>query len=277
MATNEALRSAAAGEPAQAVPARYPGRSGTWAISMSAPMIRGSRRISRQRPCRRRARGRVQGRLAEVGGDALAAMIERYEAIEDRIGRVTSFAQLLFAANRDDPAIGRFFQGVQERHRDRDQAPVRDARAQQARRRAARRAGRGLRPPAPLRPWLARSAASGRTSSRTRSSGRCTRSTSPAAAPGCACSTRPWPPCASRSTARISPAPRCSTAGGQGPRRPRAGRGRHQRRAREERPAVQPDHQHAGKDRSRTSGASSSGRSRRATSPTRSRTRWWRR
>jgi oligoendopeptidase F len=56
-----------------------------------------------------------QGKLPELDGDALAAMIERYEALEDRVGRVQSFAQLLFAANRDDPAIGRFFQGVQER------------------------------------------------------------------------------------------------------------------------------------------------------------------
>ena len=42
-------------------------------------------------------------------------MIERYEAIEDRIGRVFSFAQLLFAAHRDDPKVGQFYQGVQER------------------------------------------------------------------------------------------------------------------------------------------------------------------
>ena len=42
-------------------------------------------------------------------------MIERYETLEDRIGRVTSFAQLLFAAHRDDPKIGQFYQGVQER------------------------------------------------------------------------------------------------------------------------------------------------------------------
>ncbi len=42
-------------------------------------------------------------------------MIERYEVLEDRIGRVTSFSQLLFAAHRDDPKIGQFYQGVQER------------------------------------------------------------------------------------------------------------------------------------------------------------------
>lgn len=55
-----------------------------------------------------------KGRLPGLDGDELALLLERYEALEDRIGRVLSFAQLLFAANRDDAAIGRFYQGVQE-------------------------------------------------------------------------------------------------------------------------------------------------------------------
>ncbi|MEK0085449.1 M3 family oligoendopeptidase [Geminicoccaceae bacterium SYSU G07066] len=56
-----------------------------------------------------------KGRLPELDGDGLAALLERYEALEDRIGRVASYAQLLFAANRDDAEIGRFYQGIQER------------------------------------------------------------------------------------------------------------------------------------------------------------------
>ena len=56
-----------------------------------------------------------KGRLPDLDGDGLADMLERYEAIEDRIGRVYSFAQLLFAANRDDANVGRFYQGIQER------------------------------------------------------------------------------------------------------------------------------------------------------------------
>jgi oligoendopeptidase F len=56
-----------------------------------------------------------QGKLPEQDGDGLAAMLERYEALEDRIGRVFSFAQLLFAANRDDANVGRFYQTIQER------------------------------------------------------------------------------------------------------------------------------------------------------------------
>jgi oligoendopeptidase F len=56
-----------------------------------------------------------KGMLPETSGDGLATLLERYEALEDRIGRVASFAQLLFAANRDDAEAGRFYQGIQER------------------------------------------------------------------------------------------------------------------------------------------------------------------
>ena len=58
---------------------------------------------------------RYKGRLGELAAAELAGLVESYEALEDRIGRVASYAQLLFAGNREDPAIGRFFQGVQER------------------------------------------------------------------------------------------------------------------------------------------------------------------
>ena len=56
-----------------------------------------------------------KGRLVDLTGDELAGLLERYEALDEQIDRVASFAQLLFAANRDDPAIGRFYQTVQER------------------------------------------------------------------------------------------------------------------------------------------------------------------
>ena len=61
--------------------------------------IRVSRPISRRSTADAAAlEAEFKGRLAEFDGDGLAGMIERYEAIEDRIGRVFSFAQLLFAA-----------------------------------------------------------------------------------------------------------------------------------------------------------------------------------
>ncbi len=56
-----------------------------------------------------------KGRLGELDGAALAALIERYERLEEQLGRAASYAQLLHAARTDDPEIGRFFQSVQER------------------------------------------------------------------------------------------------------------------------------------------------------------------
>jgi oligoendopeptidase F len=56
-----------------------------------------------------------KGRLGGLSGDDLAGLIARYEQIEERLGRAASYAQLLHAANTEDPEIGRFFQTVQER------------------------------------------------------------------------------------------------------------------------------------------------------------------
>lgn len=58
---------------------------------------------------------RYKGRLAELSGDALAELVTAYEAVQERLGRVSSYASLLFAADRDDPEIGRFYQDVEER------------------------------------------------------------------------------------------------------------------------------------------------------------------
>jgi oligoendopeptidase F len=56
-----------------------------------------------------------QGKLADMEGAALAAFIKQYEAIEDTIGRLYSFASLLHAAKSDDAEISRFFQTIRER------------------------------------------------------------------------------------------------------------------------------------------------------------------
>ncbi|MEM8949633.1 MAG: M3 family oligoendopeptidase [Pseudomonadota bacterium] len=60
----------------------------------------------------------AQGKLASMDGAALAAFIAKYEEIEDKLGRVYSYASLLNAAKSDDPEIGRFFQTVRERIND---------------------------------------------------------------------------------------------------------------------------------------------------------------
>ncbi|HTW69263.1 MAG TPA: M3 family oligoendopeptidase [Acetobacteraceae bacterium] len=55
------------------------------------------------------------GKLAELSGAALAAAIAEYERQEEVLGRLLSYAQLLFAGNSTDAAIGRFYQSVNER------------------------------------------------------------------------------------------------------------------------------------------------------------------
>ena len=58
---------------------------------------------------------RGKGRLGELGAEELGRLVADYEALQERLGRVTSYASLLFAARRDDPEIGRFYQDVEER------------------------------------------------------------------------------------------------------------------------------------------------------------------
>jgi len=51
---------------------------------------------------------------AEAGRD-LAEAVKRYEAIDDLIGRLISFASLVYAGNTTDPARAKFYGDVQER------------------------------------------------------------------------------------------------------------------------------------------------------------------
>ena len=55
------------------------------------------------------------GRLATAPEGTLAAAITEYERIEEILGRLTSYAQLLFAADSNNAEIGRFYQTVSER------------------------------------------------------------------------------------------------------------------------------------------------------------------
>ncbi len=58
---------------------------------------------------------RFAGQLAAIPAAELAAAIAEYERIEEILGRVMSYAQLLFAGDSTDPAIGRFYQSMTER------------------------------------------------------------------------------------------------------------------------------------------------------------------
>jgi oligoendopeptidase F len=55
------------------------------------------------------------GRLGALPGRALADAIAEYQRIEEILGRVMSYAQLLFSGDSNDPEIGRFSQSMSER------------------------------------------------------------------------------------------------------------------------------------------------------------------
>jgi oligoendopeptidase F len=63
-------------------------------------------------------RAAYHGRLGTMDGATLGEALRRYESLSDRLGRVMSYAQLLFATDMADPAKGRFYQTVQERVND---------------------------------------------------------------------------------------------------------------------------------------------------------------
>jgi len=58
---------------------------------------------------------RHKGALATLSGAELGAAIARYEAIDERLMRLMSYAHLTYAGDVGDAEIGRFFQGVQEK------------------------------------------------------------------------------------------------------------------------------------------------------------------
>ena len=58
---------------------------------------------------------RLAGKLGGLSGDALAAAISEYEVLWERLGRVTSYAGLLFSSDAQNPENGRFYQTMQER------------------------------------------------------------------------------------------------------------------------------------------------------------------
>jgi oligoendopeptidase F len=58
---------------------------------------------------------RHAGRLASLSGDALAAAIGEYERIEEMLGRIMSYAGLVFAGDAENPANGRFSQTMGEK------------------------------------------------------------------------------------------------------------------------------------------------------------------
>src|SRR3974390_1330063 len=61
-------------------------------------------------------KGRLQAMAASEGaGDALADAVKRYEALDDKLGRLISYASLVYAGNTSDPLRAKFYGDVQER------------------------------------------------------------------------------------------------------------------------------------------------------------------
>jgi oligoendopeptidase F len=58
---------------------------------------------------------RFQGKLAGLDGEALGKAVASYETMQETLGRIMSYAQLVHAGNVADPEIGRFYQTMQER------------------------------------------------------------------------------------------------------------------------------------------------------------------
>ncbi len=58
---------------------------------------------------------RHQGKVASLQSAAFGAAIAAYEAIEERLGRLSSYAQLVHAGDMADPEVGRFYQTIQEK------------------------------------------------------------------------------------------------------------------------------------------------------------------
>lgn len=76
--------------------------------------------LSRAEEAARSFAERYRGRLAQIaagpgGGEVLAEAVRAYEALEDTLGRVMSYASLLYAADTTDPMRAKFYGDTQER------------------------------------------------------------------------------------------------------------------------------------------------------------------
>ena len=83
-----------------------------------------------------------KGKLAELAGSGgLAEAVKRYEALDDLLGRLYSYATLVYSGDTGDPVRTKFYGDVQDRlTAATTQRPVLHPRAQPHRRRGARRA-----------------------------------------------------------------------------------------------------------------------------------------
>jgi oligoendopeptidase F len=58
---------------------------------------------------------RYAGSLARLSGAELGRAVAAYEAIDERLSRIMSYAGLVYAEDRSDPEVSKFFQSMQEK------------------------------------------------------------------------------------------------------------------------------------------------------------------
>ncbi|OUR79909.1 oligoendopeptidase F [Alphaproteobacteria bacterium 46_93_T64] len=58
---------------------------------------------------------KYEGKLDQLDGAGMASAIAEYEVLEEILGRIMSYAYLVYAGDMSDPEIGKFFQNMQER------------------------------------------------------------------------------------------------------------------------------------------------------------------
>src|SRR5271168_1506809 len=58
---------------------------------------------------------RYETRVAALSGPELGTAIGEYETVQELLGRIASYASLVYAGDMSDPKIGQFYQTVQER------------------------------------------------------------------------------------------------------------------------------------------------------------------
>src|SRR6202047_2595009 len=109
---------AAATEPASAEPIAALGGLPGWDLSGLYP-CRDSEALTRDLTTLAEEaetfRERYEGRLNTLSGAELGIAVEAYERLQEKIGRIMSYASLVHAGDLSDPQIGRFYQTMQER------------------------------------------------------------------------------------------------------------------------------------------------------------------
>ena len=56
-----------------------------------------------------------QTRMAALDGAEMARSLDRFETLQETLGRITSYASLVYSGDQSDPKIGQFYQNVQEK------------------------------------------------------------------------------------------------------------------------------------------------------------------